>query len=1093
MALQASEASTTLYLESALAALRGLPEVSVIVFDLDLRCVVIAGQTAAQADFASVVVEGCLIADVLPAERWLFWEPLYRAAIGGESNSVEVRGVDASRWYRVEVGPWHVASGVVAGGLAVARDITERKRSRDRVEGLVESAPDAIVVADDRGVIVMVNAQTEKLFGYDRGQLLGNQVELLVPKAEHRRHVELRSSYSAHPHTRKMGVGIELRGLRKDGSEFPVEISLSPLATEDGMLVSSAIRDVSGRRLLENVAARLAAVVESSADAIISATLDGAIISANPAAERLYGHTEAEVIGENFSLLVSAGHEDGIPALFERIGAGGRVDQLDVVRRRTDGSLVDVSLTLSPVHDRGGRIVGVSMIGRDVTEERRAEAALERARDDIVQFFGVSPEVMAILDTGGKFVRVNPALERLLGISAEEIVGRSFIDFMHPDERQAGAERYSEPLSGAAAPGGFETRYRCGDGSYRLLRWSSTVSESGLVYSTASDVTEHKRAERELQRLADAAEHGTDAVISIDLEARVQHWNRGAERLYGFSAEEAIGRRAYDLPRFAEAPQDVHAWMGDQIAKVLAGETVRALEVQRRRKDGTVIDVLNTITHWQRDGRIVGATTVAIDITERKQLELRLQHLADRDPLTGILNRRRLIEELERQLRYAARSRRSGALLAVDLDHFKLANDTYGHAAGDRILRTVTEVLLARTRETDVVARLGGDEFTVILPEAGEGEAVRLARDLRQLLREPQIGAPISISVGIALFGEQELTTDEILVCADTALYEAKERGGDQARVYSGQASGALTWVQRIRTALVEDCFALYGQPIIDLRTEQVTHHELLIRMISEHGEISPAEFIPTAERFGLICDIDRWVTRRGLRLALDGQGVSINLSAQSIGDQPIIASVRAAIAQGLNPAKVIFEITETAALSNITAAQQFAATLTDLGCSVALDDFGTGFGSFSQLKHIPATYLKIDIELVRKLTTSETDQQIVKATIAIAHSLNKLTIAEGVEDATTLAALREYGADQAQGFHIGRPKPIALSPLPDDHEPIAVRVAEREHWRYEGAHPHDLSVGVDAAGEQGSVVSLGVSSAEADAGVDSDRCARGR
>jgi diguanylate cyclase (GGDEF)-like protein/PAS domain S-box-containing protein len=785
--MHARGASTTPYLESALAALRGLPGVSVMVFDLDLRCIVVAGQLDAQPDFAAEVTEGCLIADALSAERWLSWEPLYRAAIAGESSSIEVRGLDTSRWYRIEVGSWHDEGGAVAGGLVVTRD---------------------------------------------------------------------------------------------------------------------------------------------------------------------------------------------------------------------------------------------------ATKQRTAKAALERARDDIVQFFGVSPDVMAILDGDGTFVRVNPALERLLGLSSEEIVGRRFIDFVHPGDHQASMDQYSHRLAAAAAPDRFENRYRCADGSYRWLRWSLTVSESGLVYSTASDITEHKRDERELQRLAHAADHGTDAVISIDLEARVQHWNRGAERLYGFSAEEAIGRRAYELPRFAEAPDEVHVWMGDQIAKVLAGETVRQLEVQRRRKDGTVIEVLNTITQWHCDGQIVGATTVATDITQRKQLELRLQHLADRDPLTGVLNRRCLIEELERQLRYAARSGRGGAVLAVDLDHFKLANDTYGHATGDGILRTVTEALLARTRETDVVARLGGDEFTVILPEANEDEAVRIAGDLRTLLGEPRIGPPISISVGVALFaGEPELTPDEILVCADTALYEAKERGGDQAGVYRGQASGALTWVQRIRTALAEDRFALDRQPIIDLRTGQVTRHELLIRMISELGEvISPAEFIPTAERFGLICEIDRWVTTRGLGLALDGQAVTINLSAHSIGEQPIIAAVGAAIAEGLNPAKVMFEITETAALSNITTAQRFVATLVDLGCTVALDDFGTGFGSFTYLKHIPATHLKVDIELIRDLATSEADQQIVKATIAIAHSLKKLTIAEGVEDADTLAVLREYGADQAQGFHIGRPERISQS-----------------------------------------------------------------
>jgi diguanylate cyclase (GGDEF)-like protein/PAS domain S-box-containing protein len=536
-----------------------------------------------------------------------------------------------------------------------------------------------------------------------------------------------------------------------------------------------------------------------------------------------------------------------------------------------------------------------------------------------------------------------------------------------------------------------------------------------------------KCAERELERLSDAAEYGTDAVVSIDPEDRVCHWNRGAERLYGFGAEEAIGHQLSELIGFTDAGPDADLTEQKAIAMVLGGDPARQIETRRRRKDGVVIDVLTTLVAWRRDGQVVGVTAVSVDISEHKQMELRLQHLADRDPLTGIFNRRRMIEELARQLRYAARFRRGGVVLTFDLDKFKLANDTYGHATGDVILKTVAEVLLSRMRDTDFVARMGGDEFSVILPEASEAEAITVARDLRALLGARQIVGPIAISVGIALFtGEVELTADEMLARADTALYEAKERGGDQVRVYSGQASGALNWVQRIRDSLAEDRFELYAQPILDLRTGEATHHELLIRMVSEHGKIiSPAEFIPTAERFGMIHEIDEWVTANGLRLARAGQRVAINLSALSIGHEPILDAVRAAIDDGLDPANVMYEITETAALSNIPAARQFAGELTALGCSVALDDFGTGFGSFNWLKHLPATYLKIDIDFVRHLATNETDQHIVKAIIGIAHSLNKLTVAEGVEDAATLAMLREYGVDQAQGYHLGRPARI--------------------------------------------------------------------
>jgi diguanylate cyclase (GGDEF)-like protein len=366
-------------------------------------------------------------------------------------------------------------------------------------------------------------------------------------------------------------------------------------------------------------------------------------------------------------------------------------------------------------------------------------------------------------------------------------------------------------------------------------------------------------------------------------------------------------------------------------------------------------------------------------------------------------------------------------LVIFDLDHLKAVNDTHGHAAGDALLKAFADVIRSRARTTDIVGRLGGDEFAVILPEADKSDALTVAHDIRALLGVSWGAPSVSVSAGIVILtGYEEITADEMLVCGDSALYEAKEHGGDQARIYSGQADGALHWVKRIHAALTEDRLVLHSQPIIDLRTGQVTHRELLIRMLDDDDElIAPGRFIPTAERFGLIGEIDRWVTNAGLRLALKGMPVAINLSGYSIGDEAIIAATDAAVAQGLKPGAVIFEITETAALRNIAAARAFAATLANDGCPVALDDFGTGFGSFTYLKHIPARYLKIDIDFVRELTTSDTDQEVVKAIVGIARSLGKLTIAEGVENPETLALLREYGVDYAQGFHIAKPQPL--------------------------------------------------------------------
>ncbi|HEY8304245.1 MAG TPA: diguanylate cyclase [Solirubrobacteraceae bacterium] len=413
----------------------------------------------------------------------------------------------------------------------------------------------------------------------------------------------------------------------------------------------------------------------------------------------------------------------------------------------------------------------------------------------------------------------------------------------------------------------------------------------------------------------------------------------------------------------------------------------------------------------------------------RRRLEAELSYQVDHDPLTGLLNRKRFADELERMLRYASRYSRKGALLMLDLDNLKLVNDVHGHSAGDDAVRIVARELLGRTRATDFVARLGGDEFAVALHEADEPRAIAVAEDIRERLAGCEIHPQVRISVGIALFdGGEELVADDLLTAADLALYDAKKAGRGQIRVYRGDTGAALGWVQRIRDALTEERFVLYAQPIVDLRAGRQTHRELLVRMLSDDGDaIPPDAFIPTAERFGLISDIDRWVMSQGLSLARRGKGVSINLSAHSIGDPHILELVRAAARKDhLGSGRVIFEITETAAMTNMQDARVFTQALKQLGCDVALDDFGTGFGSFSYLKHLPSRYLKIDVEFVRDLTSNATDQHVVRSITDVGHSLDKLIIAEGVEDRAILDALRAYGVDYAQGFYLGAPRRIS-------------------------------------------------------------------
>jgi diguanylate cyclase (GGDEF)-like protein/PAS domain S-box-containing protein len=521
-----------------------------------------------------------------------------------------------------------------------------------------------------------------------------------------------------------------------------------------------------------------------------------------------------------------------------------------------------------------------------------------------------------------------------------------------------------------------------------------------------------------------------DSIIGMSKDGVIQSWNEASSRLYGYSATEALDQ---DAPSFLARDPPERKWL---VAKVAAGDEQSQIESQDLSKDGGVIDVSVTDSPIRdAEGLVVGVSRIARDIGARKRMERELQYLVAHDWLTGLYNRRRLIPELDACLGYAARYGHAGAVLVLDVDNFKLVNDSEGHEAGDRTLKVVAEVLVSRIRGTDLLARLGGDEFAIVLPEATEQEALKVASDVRSLLCE-RPSRPIKVSVGISLFTpEQKLTADDALVAADVAQYEAKEHGGDQACLFSGRAAGTLTRVERIRVALAEDRFVLYGQPIVDLRSGLVAYHELLIRMRSEDGGIiAPGDFLPAAERFGLIVEIDRWVTEHALRMAIEGERVTINLAGPSIGDEQVLILIREALADGLSPANVIFEITETAAMSNFEKAERFAQTLNDIGCNLALDDFGTGFGSFTYLKHLNARYLKIDLEFVRDLVSNDTDQKVVKSIVDIAHSLEKKTIAEGVEDAATLTALKDRGVDFAQGFYLGRPKRLSPPSIRSSH-----------------------------------------------------------
>jgi len=482
------------------------------------------------------------------------------------------------------------------------------------------------------------------------------------------------------------------------------------------------------------------------------------------------------------------------------------------------------------------------------------------------------------------------------------------------------------------------------------------------------------------------------------------------------------------------------------LAEQLRGSAeIRNAEIALKAKDGPLVDVLlNARVVRGDDGVLTYHEGILTDITHIKRQEEQLLHLATHDPLTGLHNRREFNAILDRHLARAKRYGGEGAVLWMDLDGFKEINDGLGHKVGDELLASLAHRMKSTIRESDVLARLGGDEFAILYPSVDSTQAQIAATRLLDAIRQHTAtiqGQAIrtTASMGIVLFPEHGMHATELLMQADMAMYRAKEQGRNRFCVYSPEQQALeapeqrIDWLRLVREALESDGFVLFAQPILDLRTDEIVRYEILLRLVDRDGGIiPPGAFLDIAEQFGLSGDIDRWVLRKTTEIlsnsAIREKGISfaINLSPRTMTDREFLEVISGMPALDIiGPVRLVMEITETAAIYNIHVAKDFLRTLRGRGYEFALDDFGMGFSSFYQLKNLDVDYLKIDGSFIRNLSHDPVDKHLVLAMVHLARSLGKQTIAEFVEDGEILDMLREIGVDCAQGFHIGRPRPL--------------------------------------------------------------------
>jgi diguanylate cyclase (GGDEF)-like protein/PAS domain S-box-containing protein len=547
-----------------------------------------------------------------------------------------------------------------------------------------------------------------------------------------------------------------------------------------------------------------------------------------------------------------------------------------------------------------------------------------------------------------------------------------------------------------------------------------------------------------IEQLEGTFEQAPIGMALVGVDGRWLRVNRSLCEMTGYSQAELLAMTFRDLMH----PDDLDADLGLVGELVVGNRRCYATEKRYFRKDGEQ-GWMNLAVALVRDAG--GAPEYFIsqfeDVSERKRSEERLVSLAEHDPLTGLLNRRRFERDLEQRVERCHRYGEQAAVMMIDLDNFKYVNDAFGHSAGDQLLKEAARALRDGARDGDHVARLGGDEFAIIAEHATPAAALELANRLVAAIRRHPVAigektVRTTASIGVVPIDGAAPSAETVLIAADAAMYDAKAAGRNRAALgshdaadYSG-ASAGVRWSEILRRALDRGELVLFTQPLVPVTGGGAPWHEVLLRLRRDGGELAePAAFLYHAERFGLMSEIDRWVIRESCRLLGSGAfgraGLSINVSAQSLADDDLVGYVQSELAAaGVCGERLMFELTETEALRDLGHAQRAASGLQRLGCRVALDDFATGFGSLSYIKSLPFDVLKIDGEFIRNLTTNKTDQLIVHAVVDLARGLGKHTVAEFVTDRATLELVRELGVDFAQGFHVGRPRPAPSAGL---------------------------------------------------------------